>query len=90
MKIEITKIWLEEFEGEQAFRADFSNGRHYRVVIQRPGNSGQVAQSLLDLASLIGRDPHLVPNVELKGCRKAVLSTAGLCLAPLSEARRTT
>ena len=62
MSIEITKIWLEQTDEETAFRADFSNDRHYRVVIPRPWRADQIAQALLDLASMIGRDPHLVPN----------------------------
>lgn len=62
MKIEITKIWLEEIDGEKAFRADFSNDRHYRVAIHRPGNADSIAQALLGLASMIGRDPLLAPN----------------------------
>lgn len=56
---EITSIWLEQSTEETAFRVDFSNDRHYRVVIPRPGRSYQVAQALLDLASLIGRDRNL-------------------------------
>lgn len=67
MKIEMTNIWLEKFDGGQAFRADFSNDRHYRVVISHPGRADQVAQALLDLSTMIGRDPLLVPNAELTG-----------------------
>lgn len=62
MGINITKIWLEQSQEETALRADFSNDRHYRVVIQNPGRSDQIATALLELASMIGRDPLLVPN----------------------------
>ncbi len=78
MKIEMTKIWLEEFEGEQALRADFSNDRHYRVAIQFPGLADQVAQALLSLASLIGRDPLLVPNAKVTGSPALSASPRGL------------
>ena len=64
MKIELTKIWLENSLNETAFRADFSNDRHYRVVIHFPGNPDQVSQALLELARLIGRDPLLTHNVQ--------------------------
>lgn len=62
MKPTLDKIWLDEFQGEKALRADFSNDRHHLVVIQRPHGSEQLAQALIDLAMNIRRDPHLTAN----------------------------
>jgi hypothetical protein len=70
MKIKLTKIWIEDFEGAQAVRADFSNDRHYRVAISQPGRPDQVAQALFSLADLIGSDPLLAPNSEVSGLRR--------------------
>lgn len=49
--------------GEQTIRADFSNDRHYEVVIRHPANAEQVAKAMLEMAHMIGRDPLLTPNV---------------------------
>lgn len=62
MEPTLNNIWLEEFQGEKALRADFSNDRHHRVVIQRPHGNEQLAQALNDLAMNIRRDPNLAPN----------------------------
>jgi hypothetical protein len=62
MKIELSKIWLDDYNGRKSFRADFSNDRHFEVVIGWPHEAGQVAAALLGLASMIGRDPHLKPT----------------------------
>lgn len=63
MKPTLDKIWLENFQGEKALRADFTNDRHHRVVIQQPHGSEQLAQALIDLALNIRRDQHLTANV---------------------------
>lgn len=67
MQTTLDKIWLEEFQGEKALRADFSNDRHHRVVIQRPHGNEQLAQALIELALNVRQDPHLTPNAELCG-----------------------
>jgi hypothetical protein len=64
MTPKLTKLWTAERveTGEQTIRADFSNDRHYEVVILHPGDAEQVARAMFDMASMIARDPHLVPN----------------------------
>jgi len=63
----LEKIWLEEFDGTNALRADFDNDRHYRVEVQLPRDSDKVADALVELAIMIKRDPKLKPNVEVRG-----------------------
>ena len=56
MTIELTKIWLDEFNERKAFRVDFSNGRHYQSEIKQPQNADQVAEALFGLAHIIKCD----------------------------------
>ena len=63
MQPTLSKIWLEEFQEEKALRADFSNDRHHRVVIQKPHGKEQLASALAELAMNIKYDPHLTANV---------------------------
>lgn len=62
MEPTVTKFWLDESLGEKALRADFSNDRHYLVVIQRPHGNEQLAQAMIELALNIRRDKHLTTN----------------------------
>ena len=75
MQPTLDKIWLDEFDGEKALRADFSNDRHWRVVIRRPHGNEQLAQALIDLARNIRRDHNLAPNSKVSGERS---ESAGL------------
>ena len=61
MEPKLTKLFtgIRESTGEQTIRADFSNDRHYRVVISNPANSEQVAQAMMKMANMIGTDPYL-------------------------------
>lgn len=63
MNIKLEKIWINEFEGRQELRFDWSNDRHHAVLIQPPHGADQVARALSDASWLIGGDQHLVvPN----------------------------
>ena len=66
MTPKIEKIWLEDNSPYDlpAIRVDFDNNGHYRVEIAYPITQHEIAQALVDLASLIGRDPHLTPNLK--------------------------
>lgn len=65
-KPKLDNIWLEDFQGVKALRADFNNGRCHRVVISWPHGNEEVAQALIDLAFNIGRDKHLSDLGEVK------------------------
>lgn len=62
MNIVLTNIWLEQSSQQTALRADFSNDRHYRSVIETPGRSDQVSIALQRLAIIVDQDPLLRLN----------------------------
>lgn len=65
MQTKLTKLWTDKRAGtgEQTIRADFSNDRHYEVVIGNPGNTDQVARAMFNMAHMIGTDPLLTHRV---------------------------
>jgi len=67
MQPKLTKLWIgqqgDAVTGKQTIRADFSNDRHYEVVISHPANAEQVARALLQMSSMIRLDPLLTHNI---------------------------
>lgn len=55
----MASIRLVEFGCEKAIQVDFSNDRHYQVVINPPHANEQAGDALMTLAFAIKRDPHL-------------------------------
>ena len=55
----LIKLWIGTVHGQQSVRADFSNDRHYEVVIHRPGHAEHVSDALFRMAEIIATDPHL-------------------------------
>lgn len=54
----MASIRLVEFGCEKAIQVDFSNDRHYQVVINPPHGNEQAGDALMTLAFAIKRDPH--------------------------------
>jgi hypothetical protein len=58
---DISKLWLDvrAGTGERKVRADFTNDRHYEVVIDQPGHAEQIAYALFQLGHAIATDTNL-------------------------------
>lgn len=65
MTLKLTNLFLHQPKGTTSLlelRADFSNDRHFAVVVQHPGDPDAVRDALLAMASLIGREARVFCN----------------------------
>lgn len=58
----VTEIWLNDVDGLNEIRVDFSNDRHHAMMIEAPHDKEAVAMAFERLAANIRRDWNLVPN----------------------------
>ncbi len=60
MATKLERVWLGDGPGgTKSIRLDWDNDRHHEVVIGPVCDADAVREALLQMAHLVGRDPHL-------------------------------